>query len=181
MLGVVFTEFLDMVETQFSAEVVDDIIDDAGVAGAYTAVGNYPLKDMVALVVALSRRADLPIPALLTAFGEHLFGVFSRRYGALFTDVSDSLTFIAGIEDRIHTEVRKLYPDADLPRFDIMEREADRLVVQYRSVKCLGDLALGLIRGCGAHFGERLAVTASPDSHGPEVMLTITRLPDPAS
>lgn len=38
MKGMVFTEFLDMVETKFSAAMVDDIIEDSQVAsgGAYT-------------------------------------------------------------------------------------------------------------------------------------------------
>jgi len=56
MKGVVFTEFLDMVEAKFSADMVDDIIDDAKLAsgGAYTAVGTYPHSEMVALGVALA-------------------------------------------------------------------------------------------------------------------------------
>ncbi len=43
MKGVVFTEFIEMVEDQFSADMVDDIIDDAQPpsGGAYTAVGTY--------------------------------------------------------------------------------------------------------------------------------------------
>lgn len=43
MKGIVFTEFVDMVEAQFSADMVDDILDDAAPAsgGAYTAVGTY--------------------------------------------------------------------------------------------------------------------------------------------
>ena len=44
MKGIVFTEFLEMVEDKFSADMVDDIIDDCDLAsgGAYTAVGTYP-------------------------------------------------------------------------------------------------------------------------------------------
>ena len=78
MKGVVFTEFLGMVEQQFSADMADDIIDDADLphGGAYTAVGTYPFDEMVALIVALSRRSGIEVPVLIHAFGQYLFGRF---------------------------------------------------------------------------------------------------------
>ena len=71
MKGVVFTEFLDMVEQRFSADMVDDIIDDAQLphGGAYTAVGTYPHGEMVAMVVALSQRSGVAVPDLIRTFG----------------------------------------------------------------------------------------------------------------
>ena len=41
MLGIVFTEFIEMVEETFGADMADDIIDDADIesAGAFTSVG----------------------------------------------------------------------------------------------------------------------------------------------
>lgn len=81
MKGVVFTAFLEMVESQYTANMVDDIIDDCHLpsGGAYTAVGTYPHEEMVDLVVALSKRSGIPIPDLLRAYGQHLFAHFSRR------------------------------------------------------------------------------------------------------
>ena len=78
MKGVVFTELLEMVEARFSADMVDDIIDDAQLpsGGVYTSVGTYPHEEIVALVVALSQRSGLAVRDLLLAFGEHLFGRF---------------------------------------------------------------------------------------------------------
>lgn len=155
MKGVVFTEFLELVEERFSAELVDDIIDDAELpsGGIYTAVGTYPHNEIVALVAALSRRTGLTVSDLLLTYGEHLFGKFVSGYPAFFANVSDAFTFLSGIEDIIHAEVLKLYPDAELPRFTIEQHDPSRLVLVYDSQRHFEDLAEGLMRGCVAHFG----------------------------
>jgi hypothetical protein len=156
MKGVVFTEFLGMVEQSFSADMVDDIIDDAHLpsGGAYTAVGTYPHEEMVAMVVALSRRTGMPVPDLVRAFGQHLFGRFVHAYPAFFDGVHDTFQFLSGIEDIIHAEVLKLYPDAELPRFEVEHHDTGRLTLLYHSPRHFEDLAEGLMLGCINHFGE---------------------------
>lgn len=160
MKGVVFTEFMEMVEARFSADMLDDIIDDARLpnAGAYTAVGTYPHEEIVALVGALSQRSGMAVGALLQSFGEFLFGQFVKGYPAFFQNVPDALTFIAGINDIIHAEVRKLYPDAELPHFEVEHHDAGRLVLVYDSHRHFEDLAEGLMRGCVQHFGGGIAI-----------------------
>ena len=156
MKGVVFTEFMDMVEQRFSSDMLDDIIGDAQLpsGGAYTSVGTYPHGEMVALVSALSARSGAAVPDLLRAFGEYLFGRFVKGYPAFFIGQNDAFTFLAGIEDVIHAEVRKLYPDAELPRFEVEHHDERRLAIVYSSGRHFEDLAEGLIAGCVAHFGR---------------------------
>ena len=168
MKGVVFTEFLEMVEARFSADVVDDIIDAAQLphGGAYTAVGTYDHTEMVRLVGALSGRSGLPVAQLLQVFGEHLFGRFVLAYPQFFAGEQDAFGFMAGIEDIIHAEVRKLYPDAELPHFEVEHRDADRLVLLYDSRRHMQDLADGLIRGCLKHFGVQAQMSREPVVHG---------------
>jgi len=160
MKGVVFTEFLEMVEDRFSADMADDIIDAANLpsGGAYTAVGTYDHAEIVALVVALSERSGMEVRDLLLAFGEHLFGRFVKGYPAFFAGVSDAFSFLAGIEDIIHAEVRKLYPDAELPRFDTEHHDHHKLVLVYDSRRHFEDLAEGLMRGCVKHFGGGITI-----------------------
>ena len=159
MKGMVFTEFLEMVESKFSADMVDDIIDDSDLAsgGAYTAVGTYDHGELVQMVVALSKRTDQPVPALVQAFGLHLFGRFHTLYPAFFQGISSAMDFLEGIESVIHTEVRKLYPDAQLPKFDCT-RSSDGLDMVYSSPRHFGDLAEGLIKGALEFFGDRVTM-----------------------
>jgi hypothetical protein len=163
MKGVVFTEFLEMVEDRFSAEMVDDIIEGCNLAsgGAYTAVGTYPHGEMVSMVVALSERSGLAVRDLLLAFGEHLFGCFAHGYPSFFAHQTNAFDFLAGIEQVIHAEVLKLYPDAQLPRFTVEEHTPQRLVLLYSSERHFEDLAEGLMRGCMAYFGEHADMARS--------------------
>ena len=161
MKGIVFTEFLDMVDTTYSPEVVDDIIEasDLPSAGAYTSVGTYPSTDMTALVVALSERVHTEVPDLMRAYGQHLFGRFHALYPEFFVGATDVLDFLEGIEAVIHSEVRKLYPDAELPQFIVERPSPDALVLDYSSPRGLADLADGLLRGALATFDSTAVVT----------------------
>ena len=167
MKGMVFTEFLEMVEAKFSADMVDDIIADSDLpnGGAYTTVGTYDHGELVQMVVALSNRTDIPAPALVQVFGVHLFGRFNALYPSFFAGVTSALDFLEGIETVIHTEVRKLYPDAQLPQFDCTRSE-DGLKLLYSSPRHFGDLAEGLIKGAVAHFGGGIEVTRHAQPNG---------------
>ena len=161
MKGIVFTEFLEMVEDRFSADMVDDIIDDAQPpsGGVYTAVGSYSHAEMVDLVTALSGRCGVPVLDLVKTFGHHLYGRFALSHPQFFDGVPDAFQFLANIEEVIHPEVRKLYPDAELPRFQIGHRDAQRMELIYISPRHFEDLAEGLITGCLEHFGEAMRMT----------------------
>ena len=161
MKGIVFTEFLDMVAQRFSEELVDDMIADARLphGGAYTSVGTYPHGEMVALVGSMSNRTQLSVDALLEVFGHHLFGRFYQSYPQFMDSKADPLEFLMGIETIVHTEVRKLYPDAQLPEFETQRIAANEIAMNYRSVHDFSSLALGLIKGCAEHYRCELGVT----------------------
>lgn len=178
MKGVVFTEFLGMVEKQFSADMVDDVIDDAQLphGGAYTAVGTYPHQEMVAMVVALSKHSGIEVTDLVRAFGEFLFGRFVINFPSFFEGVDNAFQFLSGIENIIHVEVLKLYPDAELPSFDVEHHDAHKLTLLYHSPRHFEDLAEGLMRGCVTHFGEAIAITREPAAHGASHRFHMNRL-----
>ncbi|WP_309383905.1 heme NO-binding domain-containing protein [Cerasicoccus frondis] len=161
MKGMVFTELLDMVEDKFGIDMVDSILEDADLPvshGAYTAVGTYPHEEIVSIVMQLSKHSGLPPDALLKVFGEHLFARFHGAYPQFFSGSTSSFDFLQNIDQYIHVEVRKLYPDAELPAFDC-ERNGNQLKMVYTSTRHMESFAEGLIRGCLSHFGEEADIT----------------------
>jgi hypothetical protein len=160
MKGVVFTEFLDMVEQAHGMEMVDAIIDDARPAsgGAYTAVGTYDHHELIAMVHALSARTGAPTPVLIRQYGRHLFARFVKSFPQFFRNVHDAFDFLSRVDDHIHVEVRKLHPDAELPRFTVAGRSDEEMELLYRSSRPFADLAHGLIDGCLEHFRTRAEV-----------------------
>lgn len=178
MKGIVFVEFLEMVESAFSADMVDTIIEECTLesGGVYTSVGTYDHTEIVALVHALSAHCGKPAPELVRAFGEYLFTRFYALYPHFFTGIDNSMDFLARIEDVIHVEVLKLYPTAQLPKFDIDRPDSDHLTMIYRSERHLGDLAEGLILQCVRFFGEDIHVErVELDEPGQPVQFQLTR------
>lgn len=160
MLGIVFTEFVDMVADAYSEDMVDDLIEAADLPseGVYTSVGSYDHHEILTLVTALSARTGIPVPDLVRTFGKHLFGRFQARYGGFFEGVTDCFGLLACVENHIHVEVRKLYPDAELPTFACTQLADGGMEMVYRSNKPFADLAEGLIQGAADHFGESLTI-----------------------
>ena len=103
MKGVVFTEFLEMVEDRFSADLADRVIDGCDLAsnGAYTSVGTYDHREFVQLVERLGQETEIPVSSLLRDFGEHLFGRFAANYGMFFEGVHSTFPFLKSVEEHI--------------------------------------------------------------------------------
>lgn len=181
MLGLVFTEFLEMVEARFSPALADTIIVQAAPphGGAYTAVGYYPHEEMLALVKALSEQTGQPLAELVGTFGEHLFGRFVSAYPQMFGQQAGLFDFLESVDGEIHHEVRKLYPGAQLPRFYTVRRSATELELAYESPRGMEALATGLIRGAAAHFGEPVSIRFEPADpvRGQAACFQISRLP----
>ena len=164
MKGIVFTEFTEMVESVFGFDTLDAIIAGADLpsGGSYTAVGTYDHQEMVSLVMQLSKVTGIEVPALLKTFGTHLFHRFAKIYPEMMAGEDSALSFLHRVETHIHREVLKLYPSADLPRFESHWVSDHELEMLYLSNKHFEDVAEGLIIGCLEHFGENADVTRSP-------------------
>ncbi len=173
MKGIVFTEFIGFVTVRFGADAADDIIEACNLpsGGAYTAVGTYDHAEMVALCNALAVHTGEPAGDLLKGFGAHLSTAFANGYPGFFARASHFFDFLESIEAHIHKEVRKLYPDAELPTFTVRERSESRLVMDYRSPRRLGPLAEGLITGSASKFDVQVQVRTEvlEDSQGQAV------------
>lgn len=176
MKGIVFTEFIDMVEEEYSLDMVDAIIEDAAPphGGAYTAVGTYDPTEMGALVGALARRSGNKAPDLLHAFGRRTARRFAEMYPKFFAGHQDVLTFLESIDAVIHVEVLKLYPDAELPRLDAERLDGGIMRLTYHSPRCMADFAEGLIEGAAAHFGEALSLARSQPRGAPSPVVVFT-------
>ncbi|MEX0326958.1 MAG: heme NO-binding domain-containing protein [Puniceicoccaceae bacterium] len=160
MKGMVFTEFLEMVESEFGYELLDRVVSVPGLSseGAYTSVGNYPHTDMLAMLTELSAATEVPISELVFAFGKYLLVTFSRTNPEFFKEKADALEFLEGIDTVIHTEVLKLYSDVKLPSFDCERPSPNELIMRYQSQRPMADLADGLIHQSAVYFKNDIEV-----------------------
>ncbi len=158
MKGVVFTEYMEFIEEQFGFDVVDEMIEKAGVDGSYTQAGNYEFKELFSMVQALSTIVDKPLGFLVEAFAKNLFPKLVTIYPKPVQKYDNTFDFIAHVDDVVHPEVKKLYPDTELPEFELVSRTDNELITIYSSTKPLMDLARGLMIGCATYYKENLDI-----------------------
>ena len=157
-MGVVFTLLQQAVAERYGEDVWDDLLESAGLVGAYTSLGDYPDAELFGLVEQAARVTGLPAQDIIRWFGRSALPRLAVQYPGFFQGHSGTRSFLDTLNDIIHPEVRKLYPGADVPWFDFTERPSGDLVMGYASHRRLCSFAEGLIEGAAAHFRESIAI-----------------------
>lgn len=178
MKGIVFTEFLDLVEDKFGLEVVDKIITQSNLesGGVYTSVGTYSFSEMLQLLQHLSTHTNISIDDLLLVYGEHFFSVIERSYSGLLATYNDPITMLSSIENHIHVEVRKIYPKAELPTFKVLKQTNTSLEMLYNSSRAMHHFGLGLMNKTFDHFNSKATIVLEKlNDEGTEVKFLINK------
>ncbi len=179
MKGMVFTAFLEMVEEKFSLQIADSIIEASKVpsGGAYTSLGTYSHEEIISLVIQLAQQTGIPVTDLVRTFGEYMFGQLAASHPQFIDRNKGALDFLNNVDKYIHVEVRKLYPDAELPAFSYEAPAPNVLVMTYRSSRPFADLAEGLIIGSIKYFDENITVERNDldNQDGTSSQFTLTK------
>ncbi len=158
MKGVVFN-LLEQVTSQAHGEDAwDDILAAADLDGAYTSLGSYPDEDLARLVGAEADSLGVPPDDVIRWFGRSALPLLASSYPGFFDSHRSTRDFLLTLNEIIHPEVRKLYPGADVPVFDMAVTDDGRLTMGYGSHKKMCAFAEGLIEGAADHFGERVSI-----------------------
>jgi hypothetical protein len=178
MKGIVFTEFLDLVEEKFGIEMVDEIILNSILEseGAYTSIGAYNFSEMIQLLNHLSNKTGISIDNLLFIYGEHFFSVIEKSYPGLLAVYKDPIEMLSSIESHIHVEVIKIYPDAELPTFVVEEKSKNTLIMKYKSSRAMHHFGLGLMNKTFEYFNTSAEIIVEKiKEDGTEVRFIINK------
>lgn len=181
MKGIVFTEFLDLVEDKFGIEMVDNIIENSDLEseGVYTSIGTYSFSEMLQLLQNLSKNSGISIDNLLLIYAEHFFSVIEKSYPGLLKTYKDPIEMLSSIENHIHVEVRKIYPDAELPTFVVEEKSENSLIMVYKSSRAMHHFGLGLMNKTFKHFNSKAEIILEKiKEDGTEVRFIIRKIND---
>ena len=179
MKGIIFNLVEEAVTAEHGEDAWDDLLDQAGVEGSYTSLQLYPDEELTALVVAGSELLGVEPADLARWLGHEAALGLAERYPHFFEPHPSTRPFLLTLNDVIHPEVRKLYPDASPPDFEFEEMPDGALVMTYSSRRRLCDLATGMIAGAATHYGETATVTHDACmKHGaPSCVLTVSFAP----
>ena len=159
MKGMIFTEFLDLVNDTFGIEVLDRVISESGNENdSYFSMGQYPPQEMLNLVSTLSKISETPIPDLMEVFGRYLFKRFTVLYPDLVSKYENLFTLLENLDTEIHVEVSKLFEDAEPPKFSFVQSSETDAVLIYSSPLHLNALVVGLVEGAADFFHQSIEI-----------------------
>ncbi|MBW3694836.1 guanylate cyclase [Vibrio sp. T187] len=172
MKGIIFTEFLELVENKFGLEVLNDVLEMSEDEGVYTSVGSYDHRNLVKMIINLSKKTEIEPATLQRVFGESVFKnlLSTLPDHASIKDSNTTFQFVRHVEEYIHVEVKKLYPDAEPPAFDFIAQDEASLEFDYKSARCMSHVCLGLLEGCANYFDESLEIAMNPQNSDESVV-----------
>lgn len=154
MKGVIFTTFEAFVIDRFGEEFLDELFEASELKTdeAFVAPGTYPDEDLLSLVANASRMAGLEPATALRAFGRFAFPRLALSLPDLRAEYETPRELLRNVDDIIHVEVRKLWPEAETPRILVLEESEAAMRVRYVSERGLCAVFEGLVAGLGDFF-----------------------------
>lgn len=174
MKGIILNLLERVVVDAHGEDAWDDILDDAGADGAFTALGNYDDAEVHAVVRAVAHHQGTTVGEALRAFGRAAIPLLQDRYDSFFAP-PDPVAFVLTLDAVIHAEVVKLYPGATPPRLEFDDIGPGTVTVRYRSQRAMSDLAVGFLEGAADHYGTTVDIDRTVnDEAGTDVTLRCT-------
>jgi hypothetical protein len=174
MKGIIFTVFIDMLEEDFGLATADSVLSSASIPAerAYTAVGNYPAEEMFALLGQTAALTGKPVEGLVDRYCVFLLKALLSRHGALIGNLSGTFALLESLNNHIHVQVKKLYPDAELPHFTAQRINEHRMELLYASPRKMELVASGLIKAAAQHFNETVHIEMEHVENGVKFYVT---------
>ncbi len=161
MQGTIFTSFSDMVIEKMGMECWNGLLEQTKPTsnGIYTAGAQYNDNELLEMVKLLSEQSAIAVNDLLNAFGEYMFEALYQNSPTDLSSLNNLKDFLLAIDSVIHSEVKRVHPNAYLPSFKYHNSKNGDLILQYFSKRKLCYVAIGLIRGAAAKFSEKITIS----------------------
>lgn len=161
MQGTIFTNFSEMIIDKMGMEQWNELLDETEPEskGIYTSGEQYADSELVNMVVALSEKTGIEMEKLIQAFGQYLFDSLWRNCPTDVSNIQNLREFLLSIHSVIHVEVKRLHPNAYLPKFEYEDGEGTDLIMYYSSKRQLCHASVGLIYGAAKQYNEEISIS----------------------
>jgi hypothetical protein len=188
MKGIIFTEFLDLVEERFGLEMVDKIICQSRLEsnGVYTSIGTYSFYEFLQLLHNLSKNNSISIINLLRVYAAQIFSAMDTIHPGMLTSYNSPIEMIAAMNQHIEkifttkespsVEILKATSFSALPQFIVKEKTKNSLIINYISQRGMQHFWLGLMHEMFHHFNETATIVLEKvKKDGSEVKFIINK------
>lgn len=161
MKGTIVKCLKEMVENQFGKDKWNTICEKSGFSPNQIISLSADIDDTT-VVTLLKNTCDtlgVTMEQAGDAFGDYWVNSYSPAiYKSIYTKFKNAREFILGM-DEVHVMITKTVPNAKPPRFTYDFKDDRTLVMTYSSSRGLILVLMGLVRGLGRYFNEKLTVT----------------------
>ena len=160
MQGSIYTTFSDMIIEKMGMEQWNELLEKTNPPskGVYTSGQQYEDSELINMVIELSNKTGIEVEKLVEAFGQYLFDSLYKTSPVDISKINDLREFLLSIDQVIHVEVKRLHPNAYLPKFDYEDGENGELIMYYTSKRKLCHASIGLIFGAAKKFNQTITI-----------------------
>lgn len=161
MYGLIHTALREMVVEHHGRSVWNSIVDESGVSdNAFLTMRVYEDATTQTLVDVASKVLNLPAEDCLEIFGEYWTHDFApREYAQLMDYTGQSFfEFLDNLND-LHDRIATAFTDFSPPGFRLeVVDDTSAWVHYFSSRKALTPFVVGLLKGLGDRFGQKITV-----------------------
>lgn len=167
MRGVIFKAYTEFVREKLDSKSLDQLLRSEKYPnkGGFSALGNYDTSHITSLINNSTKLFNTSKNEIVRGFGRFTYGYLHKRFKNMYMDKSEILNldnpydFLEKLNTLHFTELKKLYPNANFPEFEINRIEDQHIILEYSSFRDLPYLTYGLIEGCLEFFKSKGSVT----------------------
>lgn len=167
MRGIIFKAYCEFIREKLDPKSLDKLLTSENYPnkGGFSALGNYKTSYMVLLIDQSTKLFNSSKNEILRSFGRFTYSYLHKRFKKIYLDESEILNldnpydFLENLNTLHFSELKKLYPNANFPEFEIDRIGSEHIVLEYSSFRDLPYLTYGLIEGCLEFFKMKASVT----------------------
>ena len=160
MKGIINKGIQDMVISMKGEEAWLNVKERAGCKEEFFALTeDYPDELTVSLAKAISEVMDMPLDVVLEEYGRFVVNNTMKEHYGIYYKIAgnNAREFLLNMKT-VHERATNSIPNAKPPRFEYEELSDGAIKMHYFSERNLCKVLLGLIRGVGEYFNEKIEV-----------------------
>ncbi len=165
MKGVIPLCTKELIVNNYGKEKLEEILKNAGIEKEPMIVPIADVDDnlVLGIIKSIGEVLNLSLVQIADAFGDYWTNVYSQRlYGGYYKNAKNAKEFLMKI-DKIHIIMTKNIENAKPPCFEY-EDLGNKLIMTYNSQRGLIDFVVGIIKGIGKFYNEKLLVKKLSDN-----------------
>lgn len=165
MKGVIAICLGELISKKFGSDKWEEILESAGLPQKTFFLATEDVDDaaMMKVVASVCKVMGMSMTQVADAFGEYWFNVYAPRIYKVYYVGKNSAKEMLLALNHIHKSVANHSSSVRPPRFEYEWKDDRTLVMTYQSSRGLIDFFVGIVKGIGIYYKERLSITRLPD------------------